>query len=61
MPRVALDLNNSEDRQKVKGAWRVGEGFVPGEPNEGLTARRLACLPREATFDDSNWRVCNDI
>ncbi|MCS5669134.1 MAG: hypothetical protein NZ876_17305 [Dehalococcoidia bacterium] len=61
MPRVALDLNNAEDRQKVKGVWRVGEGFVPGKPNEGLTARLLACPPREATFDDSNWRACNDI
>ena len=61
MPRVALDLNNADDRQKVNGEWRVGEGFVPGEPNEGLTARLLACPPREVDFDDSDWRVCNDI
>jgi len=61
MPRVALDLNNADDRQKVNGEWRVGEGLVPGEPNEGLTARLLACPPREVDFDDSDWRVCNDI
>ena len=61
MPRIALDLNNAEDRQKVKGEWRVGEGLVPGEPNEGLTSRLLACPAREADFDDSGWRACNDI
>ena len=61
MPRVALDLNNAADRQKVKSEWKVGEGFVPGEPNEGLTARLLARPPREADFDDSGWSVCADI
>jgi len=61
MPRVALDLNNAADRQKVKSEWKVGEGFVPGEPNEGLTARLLASPPREANFDDSGWPVCADI
>jgi len=61
MPRVALDLNNAADRQKVKAEWKVGEGFVPGEPNEGLTARLLASPPREADFDDSGWSVCTDI
>ena len=61
MPRVALDLNNAADRQKVKSEWKVGEGFVPGEPNEGLTARLLASPPREADFDDSGWSVCADI
>ena len=61
MPRVALDLNNAADRQKVKSEWKVGEGFVPGEPNEGLTARLLASPPREADLDDSGWSVCADI
>ena len=61
MPRVALDLNIAADRQKVKSEWKVGEGFVPGEPNEGLTARLLASPPREANFDDSGWSVCADI
>lgn len=61
MPRVALDLNNEEDRAKVKGQWRVGPGFVPGEPNEGLTARLLASPARLPDYDDSGWDVCNDI
>ena len=61
MPRVALDLNNAADRQKVKSEWKVGEGFVPGEPNEGLTARLLSSPPREANFDDSGWSLCADI
>jgi len=61
MPRGALDLNKAEDRQRVKGEWRVGPGLVPGEPNEGLTARLLASPARLADYDDSAWQVCPDI
>ena len=61
MPRVALDLNTSEDREKVKGQWRVATGLVPGEPNEGLTARLLATPARLADFDDSGWEICGNI
>ena len=61
MPRVALDLNTDADRQKVKGQWRLAEGLVPGEPNEGLTARMLASPPRLPDFDDSGWRVCQNV
>lgn len=61
MPRLTLDLNNVEDRQKVNGVWRVGPGLVPGEPNEGLTARLLASPARLADHDDSAWQVCSDI
>ncbi len=61
MPRVALDLNTSADRNKVKGQWRVATGLVPGEPNEGLTARLLGTPARLADFDDSGWDICNDI
>ena len=61
MPRVPLDLNTSEDRQKVKGQWRLAEGYNPGEPNEGLTAQFLAVPARLADFDDSSWRVCENV
>ena len=61
MPRLTLDLNNVEDRQKVNGVSRVGPGLVPGEPNEGLTARLLASPARLADHDDSAWQVCSDI
>ena len=61
MPRVALDLNTDADRQKVKGQWRLAEGLVPGEPNEGLTARMLASPPRLPDFDDSGWRICPNV
>ncbi len=61
MPRVALDLNPAEDRQKVKGEWRVAMGLVPGEPNEGLTAQLLASPARMADYDDSAWKVCPNI
>jgi hypothetical protein len=61
MPRIALDLNNAEDRQHVKGEWRVAPGLVPGEPNEGLTAQLLASPARLADYDDSGWAVCTNI
>ena len=61
MPRVALDLNNASDRNEVGGEWRVAPGLVPGESNEGLTARLLAVDARLADYDDSGWDVCPDI
>jgi len=61
MPRVALDLNKAEDRQKVKGQWRFAPGLVPGEPNEGLTAQLLGSPARLADYDDSRWEACNNI
>jgi hypothetical protein len=61
MPRVALDLNKAADRQKVQGEWRVGQGLVPGEPNEGLTAQLLSSPARQADYDDSAWQVCINI
>ena len=61
MPRMSLDLNKTEDRQKVKGQWRLGPGLVPGEPNEGLTAQLLASPARLANYDDSKWELCSNI
>ena len=40
MPRLVLDLNESNDLQTISGVWRVGTGLVPDEPNEGLTAHK---------------------
>lgn len=57
MPRIALDLNSSEDRKKVKGQWRLGRGLVPGQANEGLTAELTAAPARLADFDDSGWEI----
>jgi hypothetical protein len=61
MPRIALDLNKVEDQRKVKAQWRVGPGLVPGEPNEGLTARLLSTPARLADYDDSGWEVCTNV
>jgi hypothetical protein len=61
MPRIALDLNTAEGRQQIKGQWKVAPGLVPGEPNEGLTARLLATPARLADYNDSGWQVCNNI
>lgn len=61
MPRIALDLNNTGDCQKLKGQWRVAPGLVPGEPNEGLTAQLLSSPARLADYDDSTWAVCTNV
>jgi hypothetical protein len=61
MPRIALDLNKEEDRQKVRAQWRVGTGLVPGEPNEGLVSQLLNSPARLPEYDDSKWDVCNNI
>ena len=61
MPRIALDLNNEDDRRKVKGQWRLGPGLVPGQPNEGLTAQLLNTPARLADYDDTGWEICTNI
>ena len=61
MPRIALDLNKAEDLKRVKGQWRVGQGLVPGQPNEGLVAQILNSPARLADYDDSGWEICSDI
>ncbi|MGH7846289.1 MAG: hypothetical protein ACREQW_14115 [Candidatus Binatia bacterium] len=61
MPRIALDLNKAEDLRKVKAQWRVAQGLVPGEPNEGLTAQTLNSPAREADYDDSGWEACTNV
>jgi len=61
MPRIALDLNKPEDLKKVKGQWRVGQGLVPGQTNEGLTAQLLNSPARLPDYDDSGWELCTNI
>lgn len=61
MPRIALDLNKTEDRQLIKGEWRVADGLVPGEPNEGLTSQLRATPARLAGHNDSGWEICGNI
>ena len=61
MPRIALDLNTTEDRRQIKGEWRVAPGLVPGQANEGLVARILASPARLADHDDSGWETCANV
>ena len=61
MKRVALDLENSEDLQSAKAQWKFAPGLVPGEPNEGLTARLTGSPARLADYDDSGWEVCENV
>ncbi len=61
MIRVVLDLENREDLQSAKAQWKFAPGLVPGEPNEGLTARLTGSPARLADYDDSGWEVCEDL
>ena len=61
MPRVFLDLNNSQDLQKINGQWRVAQGLIPGQPNEGLTAQHPGSPARLPDYDDSGWELCTNI
>jgi hypothetical protein len=61
MPRVALDLNNADDREQVQGEWRFAPGYVPGELNEGLQAQATGSPARLAEYDDAGWEVCTNI
>ena len=61
MPRIALDLNKAEDRRQIKGEWRVADGLVPGEPNEGLTSQLRATPARLADYDESKWEICTNV
>ena len=61
MPRMALYLNNEEDRRKVKGVWRRAPGLVPGQPNQGLVAELEASPARLPDYDDSGWEVCDNV
>ena len=59
MIRVALDLENPEDLQSAKAQWKFAPGLVPGEPNEGLTARLAGSPARLADYDDSGWEAAD--
>ena len=61
MPRVFLDLNNSQDLQKINGQWRVAQGLIPGQANEGLTAQHPGSPARLPDYDDSDWELCTNI
>lgn len=61
MPRLVIDLNNPEERQLVNGVWRLGRGYVPDEPNQGLIAELKAVDARLRDFDDSKWEEWPDI
>lgn len=61
MPRIAIDLNSPAGRRIVKGQWRVADGLVPGEPNEGLVSQLDASPARLKEYDDSKWAVCESV
>jgi len=61
MTKIILDLEKSDDLQKVNGQWKFAPGLVPREPNEGLTAQIAEMPARLADYDDSNWEICTNL
>ena len=61
MPRIALDLNTPEGRKPLNAEWRVADGYIPGQPNQGLVAEVLMTPAREKDYDDSGWDTCGNI
>jgi hypothetical protein len=61
MPRIALDLNTEAGRRPIKGTWRYAEGFIPGQPNQGLVAEVAESPARLPDYDDSGWEVCDNL
>ena len=61
MIRIDLDLEDAEDLRAANARWRFAPGLVPGEPNEGLTARLAGSPARLGDYDDSVWETCDNI
>ena len=61
MPREILNLLNSDDLRSAKAEWRVAQGLVPGEPNEGLVSQLEGSPARLQDYDDSGWEVQQDL
>ena len=61
MTKIILDLEQSDDLQNVNGQWKFAPGLVPGEPNEGLTARIAETPARLTDYDDSDWEICTNL
>ena len=62
MPRIALDLNQAEDRARVGGGvWRRAIGYDPSLPNRGVTLETPSSSARLPDYDDSRWEVCDDV
>ena len=61
MGRTALNLMDPGHLQQVMGQWRFAEGFVPGQPNEGLVSKLEGSPARLLDYDDSSWEVCQNL
>ncbi len=61
MPRVTIDLAKADGQQQVGGQWRVGPGYIPGQPNEGLVSQVEGSPARLADYDDSEWAICDNV
>ena len=61
MPRVSLDLQNPEHLSQLNAGWKFAQGYVPGEPNEGLVALSEGSPARLKDYDDSSWEPTNDL
>jgi hypothetical protein len=59
--RIALNLNNADDRLKTKSTVKRALGLVPGQPNQGLVAEMPNSPARLADYDDSAWETCDNV
>jgi hypothetical protein len=53
VPRIALDLNQEEDRMKVDGVWRRALGYDPSLPELGVYLETPSSSARQPDYDDS--------
>ena len=61
MPRVTVDLEDPSGQSIINGRWRFAIGYIPGEPNEGLTAQGEGSPARLPGYDDSGWEYCGEL
>ena len=61
MPRAMIELNSKAGQELVQGRWKSAQGYVPGEPNEGLISQRENSPARLPDYDDSAWEYNDDI
>ena len=61
MQRINADLNNPAYKNQLGATWRSAVGFIPGEPNQGMTAEIEGSPCRLPDYDDSSWAVCDNL
>lgn len=61
MPRASFDLQDQDHLSQLNAGWKFAQGYVPGEPNEGLVALAEGSPARLPDYDDSSWEPTSDL